>query len=119
MAEEEKDDLVTLVDAEDNEVTFRFLALVEIEEGTFAMLTPADDDGEDEMEVYLFHYDYDEEEEIEECYKNKPDTGILNGCKGETCKKEFDFAESTICCEYEGAVMRLYFHALSLYPTDS
>ena len=61
----------------------------------------------------------DEEEEIEECYKNKPDTGILNGCKGETCKKEFDFAESTICCEYEGAVMRLYFHALSLYPTDS
>ena len=65
MAEEEKDDLVTLVDAEDNEVTFRFLALVEIEEGTFAMLTPADDDGEEEMEVYLFHYDYDEEEEIE------------------------------------------------------
>lgn len=65
MAEEEKDDLVTLVDAEDNEVTFRFLALVEIEEGTFAMLTPADDDGGEEMEVYLFHYDYDEEEEIE------------------------------------------------------
>lgn len=63
--EEEKDDLVTLVDVDDNEVTFRFLALVEIEEGTFAMLTPADDDGEDEMEVYLFHYDYDEDEEVE------------------------------------------------------
>ena len=46
---------------------------------------------------------YDEEEEIEEHYKDKPDTGILGGCNAKTCEKEFDFADSTICCEYKGA----------------
>jgi len=65
MAEHDKDDLVTLVDVDDNEVTFRFLALIETDEGGFAMLTPAEDAGGDEMDIYLFHYDYDEQEEIE------------------------------------------------------
>ncbi len=62
---EQDDDRVTLIDAEDNEVNFRFLALVEIDEGTFAMLTPEIDEGGEEMEVYLFHYDYDEDEGVE------------------------------------------------------
>ncbi len=65
MAEQDNDDLVTLIDVEDKEVTFRFLALIETDEGSFAMLTPAEDAGGDEMDIYLFHYDYDQEEEIE------------------------------------------------------
>jgi len=65
MAEHDNDDLVTLIDVEDNETTFRFLALIETDEGGFAMLTPSEDTGGEEMDIYLFHYDYDEEEEIE------------------------------------------------------
>lgn len=47
-------------------------------------------------------------------YGKEPDTGILRGCNAKTCKKEFDFADSTICCEYKGSAMRLYFHVSSL-----
>jgi hypothetical protein len=56
------------------------------------------------------------------CTKCRMFDGILDGCNAKTCKKEFDFADSTICCEYEGAIMRLYFHMpslqLSTVPTD-
>ena len=44
-------------------------------------------------------YNDEEEEEINEYYQEKPDTGILGACNVETCKKEFDISDFTICCE--------------------
>lgn len=64
--EEEYDDVVVLVDAEGNEVTFGIIGFVEDEdtnEGMFALLSPLDQleaevpEGEEAaVEVFIFHY---------------------------------------------------------------
>lgn len=60
--EDDSDDLVTLVDDDDNEVTFQILGLVEVDGAEFALLTPVSTEG-DQMDIYIFHYDVDEEAE--------------------------------------------------------
>lgn len=61
--EEEEDDLVVLEDAEGNEREFHFLAVVELDEESYALLTPAEEQADEEApaEVFIFHYVVGEE----------------------------------------------------------
>lgn len=59
---DEEDDIVVLVDAEGKETEYHMMGLVEVDEETFALLSPVDDDEESEsMEVVLMRYDEDED----------------------------------------------------------
>lgn len=60
---DDEDDIVVLVDAEGTETEYHMLGLVEVEEDTFAMLSPAieEDEESDSMEVVLMRYDEDED----------------------------------------------------------
>ena len=52
------------------------------------------------------HEDWDEED-MEKHYQANPDTGILDDCSVKTCKKQFDFADFTICSEYDRTNVRM------------
>jgi uncharacterized protein YrzB (UPF0473 family) len=59
---DDEDDIVTLVDAEGKEVDYHMMGLVEVDEETFALLTPVEEDDESEsMEVVLMGYEEDED----------------------------------------------------------
>lgn len=58
--EDDSDDIVTLVDDDDNEITFQILGLVDVDGAEYALLTPVATEG-DQMDIYIFHYDVDEE----------------------------------------------------------
>ena len=58
------DDTVVLIDAEGNEREYVILAIFEVEDQDYAMLTPADQveaEDSDELEVFLFEYHEDED----------------------------------------------------------
>jgi len=61
--EEGGDDIVTLVDAEGNEVDHYWLGLVELDEEQFALLCPIDelDEESESTNVYVYHYEEDED----------------------------------------------------------
>lgn len=62
MDDEEEDDIVVLSDAEGNETEFQFLAIVEVEGGQYALLTPNVGEDEDEStEIFIFKYEQDED----------------------------------------------------------
>lgn len=61
--EEAEDDVVILEDAEGNSREYVFLAVVELDEEAYALLTPSEEDENEETptEVFLFHYEVDDE----------------------------------------------------------
>ena len=59
---EDEDNIVILQDAEGNEVEYEMMGIVEVEEETFALLTPvAEDDESEELQVVLMRYDEDDD----------------------------------------------------------
>lgn len=58
MSEEEEAEIITMVDENGVEKDFVFLTLVEMEEGTFAVLAPKEqiDGDEADLELYAFRY---------------------------------------------------------------
>lgn len=60
---EEGDDVVVLEDAEGNAREYVFLAVVEVDEEAYALLTPAEEDENEEnpTEVFLFQYEVDDD----------------------------------------------------------
>ena len=57
-------DIVVLVDEDGNEVEFALLAVVEVEEQDYALMTPIEqieDEESDSMDMFLFQYDEDED----------------------------------------------------------
>lgn len=59
----EDEDIVVLTDEEGQEMAFRFLTVIEVEEQDFALLTPAEEpeDPEAPTEIFIFHYSQDED----------------------------------------------------------
>ncbi len=56
---EEDRELIVLYDEEDNECRFEVLAVLDVDEGRYAILMPADDNDEDE-EAYVLRIEQDE-----------------------------------------------------------
>ena len=56
---EEDRELIVLYDEEDNECRFEVLAVLDVDEGRYAILMPADDNDEDE-EAYVLRIQQDE-----------------------------------------------------------
>ena len=56
---EEDRELIVLYDEEDNECRFEVLAVLDVDEGRYAILMPADDKDEDE-EAYVLRIEQDE-----------------------------------------------------------
>jgi hypothetical protein len=57
-------DIVILEDEEGNAMDFALLAIVEVEDQDYALMTPAEqieDDGGDSMELFLFQYDEEDD----------------------------------------------------------
>ena len=65
MAGEEENDMqiITLPDSEGNERDFALMTLVELEEGTFAILAPVDQLESDDPSIDLYAYTYEEDED--------------------------------------------------------
>ena len=58
----DEDDLVYLTNDEGEEKAFRFLAVVDVDEQEFALLTPhVEGDESDELTILIFTYTHDEE----------------------------------------------------------
>ena len=60
---EEGEDIVTLIDADGNEVDYLWLGSVDLEDETFALLAQVDEleEDADATSVYVFHYSQDED----------------------------------------------------------
>ena len=61
--DEEEDDIVVLADVDGNEKEFAFLAVVQVDNQDFALLTPAaePEDPEADTEIFIFRYEQDED----------------------------------------------------------
>jgi uncharacterized protein YrzB (UPF0473 family) len=58
----DEEDIVVLADGDGNDVEFLWLGMVELEEESFALLTPLDaTESEESTEIYVFHYEQDED----------------------------------------------------------
>jgi len=59
---EETTDLVTLVDEEGNEHQFELIDIIEVDERRYAIMTPAEGEGDEEAEeeAYIFRLETDE-----------------------------------------------------------
>lgn len=56
-------EIITLPDSEGNERDFALMTLVELEEGTFAVLAPVDQLESDDPSIDLYAYTYEEDED--------------------------------------------------------
>lgn len=75
--EEGGDDIVTLVDAEGNEVDHYWLGLVELDEDQFALLCPVDELDEDSENTNVYVYHYSEDEDGAESFEAVEDDALL------------------------------------------
>lgn len=60
--EHDEEDIVVLADGNGEDIEFLWLGMVEVEEESFALLTPLDStESDDSTEIYVFRYEQDED----------------------------------------------------------
>lgn len=94
---EDLDNIVILNDEDGNEVKFKFLDLVELDDEEYVILLPVVDDGvEEEGEVVILKVEDTDEDSEEESYVSVEDEEILNKVFEifkERFKDDFDFVD--------------------------
>ena len=95
---EDLDNIVVLNDEDGNEVKFKFLDLVELDDEEYVVLLPITEEGEEEEgEVVILKVeDTDDEDSEEESYVSVEDEEILNKVFEifkEKFKDDFDFVD--------------------------
>lgn len=74
---DEEVDVVTLVDADGNEVDHYWLGLVEVDDDQFALLCPVDEMDEDSENTNVYVYHYSEDEDGAESFEAVEDDALL------------------------------------------
>jgi uncharacterized protein YrzB (UPF0473 family) len=75
--EHDEVDVVTLVDADGNEVDHYWLGLVEVDDDQFALLCPVDEMDEESENTNVYVYHYSEDEDGAESFEAVEDDALL------------------------------------------